>query len=1102
LQALAVAPHRTGFLAATYKRAGQGTVTEFDVFLSHNSRDKPAVRELARRLVERDIRVWLDEEQLVPGRPWQELLEEGIGRSETGAVLVGKDGLGPWENLETRALLSQAVEARKPVIPVLLPNAPVAPELPLFLKQFMWVDLRPSITDDSLDKLIWGIRGERPESLAVAGEMAPEAATTPAQLWPDRGLAEAISGTSDCYASLYAACSRGEVPPPEERRALWQAVKKQRPSSFLAWQLAAVARWGTPEYLEVDERFTPLQVQVRVRENEEGPAEKQQLPFDTLAEAMAAVFDEQLAPAGVIFAPPGGGKSTLLRHHQLQQARRLEAGERLAFYVQLRDYRPERLAPGERDDTRPALAWLESEWRRETGQAPPLEKFMRQGRLTLLLDGLNEIPRDDDAGYRARVAEWRELVDAVDREHPGVHLLFACRPLDYSERLDAGRHTRLPKIEVQAMEPKRIEAFVHKRFDDRTAGQVWAQMQERTALTLYSSPYALNLLLEQIDTGASEIRIPRDRAALFGGMVRARLRRECQKGTSRFANPKLLSDGERTALMSGKAGTHWLPEDTPLFEALAALAFHIQDTSGSNERWGSLGWRRARKAMAAALEGNSGTESYLQAGCDLGLFEDEAALAREIRFVHQQMQEYFAARALAQDWDAGKLSVPWRSSDLSVSSETLLAQEGDDELPELPSTGWEESALMAASLCERSEAFIRDLIPANLPLAGRCAAQPGLKISDELRAELRTLLIDRTRDPQADLRARIAAGKALGELGDPRLAERPAAAGARPLLPAFADIPGGRYRIGGDPEGDPDEQPGHDVTLAGFELAIHPVTNAEYARFLEAGGYREDAYWPGRALAWRNGEIGQEARQQVVREGRETILDALGPDATAEAIRDRFNLPLRNAKWWQERIAATEEDFEAWLLEAYPPPAGPFTEPALWRSPSWGNPAQPVVGVCWYEARAYCLWLSHVLGTRAYRLPSEAEWEAAARGRGAWRRYAWPGDFDPLRANTAETRLAVTTPVGVFPGGVTPDTGLLDLCGNVWEWTQDAWYDSYEGAPADGSAWESEDAGADRVIRGGSWYGEARSCRCAYRDDRRPAGRNDALGFRCARVQG
>ena len=1071
---------------------------DFDVFLSHNGRDKPLVRELKQLLDKDGLKAWLDEDELRPGINWQPLLAEGIRSSKSVAVLIGSDGLGPWEDEEMQGALNLAVQDKRPIIPTLLPGCPKKPELPLFLGNRAWVDLRGGYSDTGIKNLIWGIADIKPDKPPLTPETPQKAPITPAELWPQGPAAQETSAT-DYYDRIHAICARGEVPKGEERRALWSAVKKHRPTSFLEWQLANVARWSAPEYLEVEERFTPLRVNVRARESDAGPAEKQQLPFDTLAEAMDAVFDEYLAPASVIFASPGGGKSTLLRHYQLNQAQHLADGKRLVFYVQLRDYRPDKtLTDQDQGINMPALVWLESEWRRETYAAPSLKEFIHQGSLTLLLDGLNEIPRRNDDEYRERVGEWRELIEAIEHDHPGVRLLFACRPMDYSQRLDVRRHTRLPEIEVQAMEPERIKAFIDKRFDETIATQIWDQLEEHPSLELYSSPYYLNLLLGQINTEAAEIIIPQNRAGLFTGMVRERLRRECQKGNPRFDDAELLRKHDRMTILNEKSRGNWLPEDTSFFAALAALAFHIQDASGSSDRWGTRRWSKARAVMEQSLKCTLPGDTFLEAGCDLGLFEDEAAQARDIRFIHQQMQEYFAAWVLAKQPELERLAVLWRSADLVESTEVLLAEGGDDILPELPTTGWEESALIAVGLIDEPDAFIRMLIPVNLALAGRCAAQAGLAISDPLRVTLQSTLIERSQDPKADLRARIAAGKALGELGDPHLQAPSLKSGVRVLLPEFASVAGGEYTIGGDPDGFQREHPAQKVFLAAFELALHPVTNAEFACFVRAGGYYDDGYWPGRTLEWRQGRIRQDAIQQNIRENRQIILDALGQTATAEEIRDRFTTSLAYAKWWQERISIREEDFDAWLLQTYPPPEGPFIKPKFWCSPTWSNPAQPVVGVCWYEARAYCLWLNAMLESGRYRLPSEAEWEAAGRGRGAWRRYAWPGDFDLLRANTAEIRLGVTTPVGVFPDGATPDTGLLDLCGNVWEWTVTLW--------SEGEAWNpslgSTDGKSDvrRVVRGGSWGNAQDNARLGDRGNLDPDYRRDALGFRVCRA--
>ena len=134
----------------------------FDVFLAHKNVDKRTVHALADALRQQRLKVWLDEHELRPGLPWQRLMEEGIRASRSGAVLVGADGIGPWEDEEMQALLQFAVKRHKPVIPVLLPGASNEPELPLFLSNRTWVDLHSGLTAEGIGKLIWGITGERP----------------------------------------------------------------------------------------------------------------------------------------------------------------------------------------------------------------------------------------------------------------------------------------------------------------------------------------------------------------------------------------------------------------------------------------------------------------------------------------------------------------------------------------------------------------------------------------------------------------------------------------------------------------------------------------------------------------------------------------------------------------------------------------------------------------------------------------------------------------------------------------------------------------------------------------------------------------------------
>ncbi len=133
---------------------------DFDVFLCHNSEDKLEVKGIGEKLKEVGLLPWLDEWELRPGLPWQEALEKEIEQIKSAAVFVGKKGIGPWQQHELNAFLREFVKRRCPVIPVLLPDAPKEPELPIFLKGMTWVDFRKS-ERDSIERLIWGITGKR-----------------------------------------------------------------------------------------------------------------------------------------------------------------------------------------------------------------------------------------------------------------------------------------------------------------------------------------------------------------------------------------------------------------------------------------------------------------------------------------------------------------------------------------------------------------------------------------------------------------------------------------------------------------------------------------------------------------------------------------------------------------------------------------------------------------------------------------------------------------------------------------------------------------------------------------------------------------------------
>lgn len=341
-----------------------------------------------------------------------------------------------------------------------------------------------------------------------------------------------------------------------------------------------------------------------------------------------------------------------------------------------------------------------------------------------------------------------------------------------------------------------------------------------------------------------------------------------------------------------------------------------------------------------------------------------------------------------------------------------------------------------------------------------------------LHERARQRLVEVIHDPTRPAQERAAAGDALAALGDPRfdwLPPRPLGEGpgVRALLPArrwdaerrawveeptwgFVRIPAGPFLMGSDPERDPDadedEQPQHRVNLNyDYWIARYPVTVAQWRAFVEATGYKK---------------------------------------FDKDALRD------------------------------------PDTRPVRW--------------VTWHDALAYCHWLDEVLrkasrqvleggdldeeaarfwqglaeGRLRVTLPSEAEWEKAARGglpspagrgaggEGAGRIYPWGDDFDPNRANTEETGIGDTTAVGVFPTGASP-YGVLDLSGNVWEWTRSL-YRAYPYDPRDGR--EALKAGDLRVLRGGSFNNGLGDARAAVRDRDLPGLRGRNFGFRLAVV--
>jgi sulfatase modifying factor 1 len=258
------------------------------------------------------------------------------------------------------------------------------------------------------------------------------------------------------------------------------------------------------------------------------------------------------------------------------------------------------------------------------------------------------------------------------------------------------------------------------------------------------------------------------------------------------------------------------------------------------------------------------------------------------------------------------------------------------------------------------------------------------------------------------------------------------------LLPEFALIPSGEFVMGSD-DADDDERPAHRVHLDDFFIAVHPVTNAEYERFVRETGHR------------------------------------------APAI---YELPLVVTAGGVER----ERSFRA------------NGQPYVWLdSEAPGDRLDhPVTLVRWDDAVAYCAWLSGA-GGRTVRLPTEAEWEKAARGGLEGKRYPWGDSLDPNMANfladPSSRALQGTTRCRSFPPNA---YGLFDMVGNVWEWVHD-WHSRSYYATSPQHAPMGPREGTLRVVRGGSWLAaDVRMLSCSHRHKVPPDTYSYGIGFRIA----
>ena len=783
-------------------------------------------------------------------------------------------------------------------------------------------------------------------------------------------------------------------------------------------------------------------------------------------------------PRIAVIGAPGSGKTTLLHFTTIRLAEALARDDaatlnELGFdtplvplLLPLREMSGflRSCGPRERIGTQPRLLLdCLSHYYAGLNLGLPADFFSRlceEGRALLLLDGLDEVATADE---RALVSA---LVEACVSRYSTCRYIVTVRPAAWAG--DARLGQRFAVCTVDPLDNQRQQQFIanwsrsiHRLMTpEATDSEVERDAQRfdrelNDALTRNEAVASLvdNPLLLTIVAIVFYNRhdLPENRAALYEASVTVLLR---------GGRGKIGSAAKDRENLSGLDDVK-MPLDEKR-ELLAAIAYRMHS--------GGAGSKRVAKRTLQTWASEHLARSYPQAEAErrakvfieelpvhLGLLDEVEH--QEFGFSHLTFQEFLAARYVAERddlWDA------------------LLDQYNQ--------TWWREVILLCAGYLsqERCWRLLEMLLKRGTDVAERAQA---LALAADALAELELFKGQgRVREqvqhqalrifaapPGLPAAVRVLCGATLASVGDPR-------PGVCTLPPPMVAFVGSSFMLGssrseaehaglqweqyylkqGDketakrvrkwPEREINDQP---VTLAPFELAHFPLTNAQYALFIDDDGYNPERSW------WDN-----TARTWLARNDQHT--EGLNP--------------------WQQRTGKQQ--------------------PSRWNDARFGSKRtnHPVVGISWYEATAFCRWLTqHTTYNRnryVYRLPSEAEWERAARGVER-REFPWGAEQpDAERANFNQIYNS-TTAVGSFPSGATPE-GLADMAGNVWEWTASVYGNYQEGLA---TIWQAPTDVANKrfTLRGGGWGDPPLFLRASDRGNFAPDIHDGNVGFRLAR---
>jgi len=804
----------------------------------------------------------------------------------------------------------------------------------------------------------------------------------------------------------------------ERAQIVASAVPLPTPEELAAYRNAVAdhyAKWDDPRYIQEEGEFLPLFASPY--DEIEGPGRERTDLLDAIRSAQRII----------VLGEPGTGKTTALERLMLEYARQGEGP--LPVFVPLLYY------------TGDLMESIRTELNRHAAFHLPDEAYTRaflQGvPCVLMFDGLNEV----SGRLREKIAgEIRQVMGDYPRQRYAV----TSRSQDELWQSLRGEDEDISVVVIREISDEQVRDYLCGHLGAEAGQALYDRLDERMR-GLAHNPLLLWMIKEARTDEAGAL--PDNRGRLFDHFVTQMLKREVRLKEWAVSVPAEVKR-----------------------ECLAELAYEMFTSERESRLF--VASPQAEAVLAVYLEGRPGARyevrQVLEESKRNGLLVGE----ENVRFMHQSVQEFFAACRLRQQAAAEQAWGLWerglRGVQAALSRYRRLAALSRDDW-------WAETFILLAGMADDPSWLVGEVARENAWLAYWCLLEgqevdEGARLAveqattealasprravrlravqalsrmanprtveplitalgdeDEAVARVAQRALVRMEEtvtpkhleavisrPEIHLSARMRVGNRLGQIGDPRF--------YGPCLePALITVPGGEFWMASETKAAYDrEKPAHKVHVAQFQMAKYPVTNAQFKGFVDAGGYSEERYWTRAGWAWRQGK-----GEQFGREHHEW------------------------PKGWED---------------------GQFP-------PERAN--HPVVNVTWYEAVAYTRWLAEATG-KPYRLPTEAEWEKAARGDQDRREYPWGDKFDSKKVNMSIGAEIVggTSPVGIYPAGASP-YGILDLSGNVWEWCSSL-YQDYPYDPDDGR--EDLEAEGDRVLRGGSWINSFKTlARCSCR---------------------